>query len=209
MKQKPTETPDSASLKKQIPVDNIKRREFFGKAAIGSAAVAVTGMATSALAQSAEDHQHDQATGPLASATVSFGQWQTTPPFDRFPNVSNRTRNQHQLIPYEVTIRAGGSVNFIIAGFHQILVYGNGVQPTDIDHTNTIPVSVPPGPPLVNDPANRVYRGLDPSALLGVQDRVEVVHFHEPGIYLVICGVLPHFLEGMIGYVRVLPCHCR
>jgi plastocyanin len=36
-------------------------------------------------------------------------------------------------------------------------------------------------------------------------DRVEVVYFEEPGTYLVICGVLPHFEEGMFGYVRVLP----
>jgi uncharacterized cupredoxin-like copper-binding protein len=36
-------------------------------------------------------------------------------------------------------------------------------------------------------------------------DRVEVVHFAEPGTYLVICGVLPHFQAGMYGFVRVLP----
>lgn len=36
-------------------------------------------------------------------------------------------------------------------------------------------------------------------------DRVEVVQFAEPGTYLVICGVLPHFQEGMYGYMRVLP----
>jgi plastocyanin len=209
MKQKITETPDSASSKKQIPLDNMKRREFFGKAGIGSAALAVAGMGTSALAQSTDDHLHEPVTGPLASATVSFGQWQTHPPLDRFPNVSDRFRNQHQLIPYEVRIMAGGSVNFIISGFHHILVYGDGTQPTDINYALTIPVSVPPGPPLINDPANRIYRGLDPSALGPVQDRVEVVNFHEPGAYLVVCGVLPHFLEGMIGYVRVLPCHCQ
>src|SRR5687768_7954841 len=102
----------------------MKRRAFFGKAGIGSAAMAVAGMGTSARAQNAPEHEHEAVTGPLASATVSFGQWQTTPPFDRFPNSNNRTRNQHLLIPEEVTIRAGGSVNFIIAGFHQILVYG-------------------------------------------------------------------------------------
>lgn len=82
-----------------------------------------------------------------------------------------------------------------------------------MNHNLTIPPSVPPfEPPLINDPTNRVYRGLDPSIFrpLGqIQDRIEVVHFNDPGTYLVICGVLPHFLEGMIGYIDVLPCHCH
>jgi len=210
MKNKTTAITEAASSKKQITPDNLKRRDFLGKAGIGSAALAVAGMATSALAQTTDDHQHEPVIGPLASATVSFGQWQTEPPFDRFPNINNRTRNQHLLIPEEVTIRAGGSVNFIIAGFHQILIYGDGVEPTDINPTLTIPVSVPPLEPLlINDPTNRVYRGLDPAIFRPFQDRVEVVHFQNPGIYLVICGVLVHFLDGMIGYVRVLPCHCH
>ena len=43
-----------------------------------------------------------------------------------------------------------------------------------------------------------------------MQDRVEVVRFPQPGRYLVICGVLPHFFDPatgefiMYGYVRVL-----
>lgn len=57
--------------------------------------------------------------------------------------------------------------------------------------------------PIINDPARRIYRGVDPS--LRARDRVEVVSFSKPGTYLVICGVLPHFQEGMYGYVRVLP----
>src|SRR6267378_597896 len=79
--------------------------------------------------------------GHQASATVSFGQWQTGPAagpppvleLDRFPNLSPRLRNNHQLIPNEVTIKAGGSVNFIIGGFHHPIVYdGEETQPDDI-----------------------------------------------------------------------------
>ena len=67
----------------------------------------------------------------------------------------------------------------------------------------TVAVTAPPGPPLINDPNNRVYRGLDPS--LQPQDRVEVVHFANDGVYLVICGVRPHFVnDHMFGYVRVV-----
>lgn len=139
--------------------------------------------------------------GPQSSAIVSFGGWMTTPPLDRFPNVSDRFANHHALIPELAKIKPGGSVNFIIGGFHQVIVYDDGTQPGDINKTLTVPVTVPPGPPLIADPNRRIYRGLDPS--LQPQDRVEVVHFANPGLYLVICGVLPHFNEGMFGFVRV------
>jgi plastocyanin len=103
-----------------------------------------------------------------------------------------------------VNIKAGGTVNFIIGGFHHVLVYDNRTQPSDINKNLLIAPTAGGLPPiLINDPNNRIYRGLDPS--LQPQDRVEVVHFDKPGVYLVICGVLPHFQEGMYGFVRVLP----
>ena len=125
----------------------MKRREFFEKAGIGSAAlvsIPVLGAAdTRATAKGGKEthssgHEEEQehghgnngdVHGPFASATVSFGQWDLSTPLDRFPNKSDRTRNNHRLLPGEVTIDAGGAVNFIIAGFHLVLVYGDGVQP--------------------------------------------------------------------------------
>src|SRR5687767_15464318 len=80
----------------------------------------------------AANSQHDKkalataqntASGPLTNATVSFGAWMTSPPVDRFPNISNtRTSNHHVVIPEVAKIKAGGTVNFIIAGFHQVIV---------------------------------------------------------------------------------------
>ncbi len=139
------------------------------------------------------------------NATVSFGGWMTSPVLDRFPNENPRTANHHALIPERVRIKVGGTVNFVIAGFHQVIVYDHGTQPGDIN-TNLVIAPTGPGnipPLLINDPNNRIYRGLDPS--LHPQDRVEVVQFDRPGLYLVICGFRPHFQEGMYGYVRVLP----
>lgn len=216
----------------------MKRRDFFEKAGLGSALLvlptieAASGKVTAqqsgrSQGREEEEHRHDRhddMNGPLASATVSFGQWDLTQPLDRFPNNSPRQVNNHQLIPKEVVIKAGGSVNFVISGFHHILVYGNGTKPSDINVSATIPPSQQPAPPLIDDPTNRVYRGLDPSVLPvlpGVpstppvagqvmQDRVEVVRFPQAGRYLVICGVLPHFFDAatgefiMYGYVRVL-----
>ena len=191
----------------------MKRREFFEKAGLSSAALvslpALVAGAEVVAAGMGQGHQHEPISGPLAAATVSFGHWSAglQPPLDRFPNQGAPVLpNGHQLIPYQATIKAGGAVNFIIAGFHHVLVYDDGTQPGDIDTTNTIGVTVPPGPPLINDSRNRVYRGLDPSVLRPVQDRVEVVQFPNPGTYLVICGVLPHFADDkMYGFVKVSP----
>ena len=80
-----------------------------------------------------------------ANATVSFGAWQTEPPFDRFPpnNPNDRTRNDHQVLPNEALIQAGGAVNFVISGFHQPIVYDVGSHPEDIDVTNTTTTTGP------------------------------------------------------------------
>jgi hypothetical protein len=163
--------------------------------------------------------------GPPANATVSFGQWQTGPAagpppvleLDRFPNLSPGARNNHQLIPNTVTITAGGSVNFIIGGFHQIIIYDDGTQPGDINVNVPTPPTTTRGPKpfppvvLIDDPTNRIYRGLDPSLQprrsgAFLQDRVEVVFFPKPGTYLVIDGVRGNFVnDGMFGFVSVLP----
>jgi hypothetical protein len=206
----------------------MKRREFFEKAGIGSAALALPALGAVSKDSGSEgrllepEHGHhvgqEQVEGPLTSATVNFGQWDLAAPLDRFPNNSPRLRNNHQLIPFAVDIKVGGSVNFMIAGFHHILIYDDGTTPADINISTTIPTTVQPGPPLIDDPVKRIYRGLDPSVMpqlpgstptMALQDRVEVVRFPNAGTFLVICGVLPHFFDAatgqfiMFGYVRV------
>jgi len=188
----------------------MKRREFMAKAGAGVGLASLplaAGVAASkhGKPQGAHGHgqAHEQVTGPLASATVSFGQWPASlsEPLDRFPNEgAPAIPNSHHLIPYEAMIKAGGSVNFVIAGFHQVIVYGGGKQPSDVD-TSLVEPTTPL--PLINDPENRIYRGVSP--FLSPQDRVEVVQFTEPGTYLVICGFLFHFQEGMFGWVKVNP----
>lgn len=146
---------------------------------------------------------------PLGSATVSFGGWMAgmTPPLDRFAG-SPPNANHHELIPNVAKIKVGGYVNFVISGFHVVTIYDDGTKPADIDTTILVP-GPRPGPPIINDPDRRIYRGADPVVSAGPPpvfniDRTEVVHFHTPGTYLVICGVTFHFAEGMFGYVRVL-----
>ena len=223
----------------------MKRREFFEKASMGSAALVTLAAQGRGQGASKENenaqHNHGPISGPLATAVVSFGAWVSADPnnpanvFNRRPNLvatAGLPINVHALIPNEVKIKAGGTVNYIIAGFHLVMVYGNGKLPEQVNKALTVlpqdplnPQGTLPAPPLINDLEDLVYRGIDPSVLpfLGgppqprqvppgppgtfqpnLQDRIEVVHFPNPGRYLVICGVLPHFNDGMYGFVEVI-----
>lgn len=143
------------------------RRELIKAAATGGMAAGFgVAMSRRAAAQGGQhDHLLPPVTGPLASATVSFGQWpaDATNILDRSPNLSPNNRNVHQLVPHEVTIKENGSVNFIIAGVHWVGVYDDGTQPEDI----TVPVFDPNNlATLVIDYSpGRIYRGLDPRTL--------------------------------------------
>lgn len=197
----------------------MKRREFVEKLGLGSVTVAAAGaLASVASGTSAAQGQSrsgpegreghggahdDNQEGPLAYATVSFGSWMIDPPLDRFPSNSPRTANHHRLLPYVAKIKAGGAVTFNINGVHLVLIYAPGTTLESI--TRTV-IEATPGPPpfpgFVNDPANRIYRGLDPRLL--PPDRQETVTFADKGTYLVVCGLVPHFDEGMHGFVKVV-----
>jgi hypothetical protein len=176
----------------------IERREFVTSVLAGGIAAPVA---------ASHDHGHGPIDGPLATATVSFGAWPASSetPLDRFatPNAPV-AQNAHQLIPFVATIKAGGSVNFAIAGFHVLAIYGPGTKPDDIDATilEPLPGAPPDFPPSIGDTNQRVYRGLNPFGL--PQDRVETVQFNRRGTYLVICAFLPHFEDRMWGFVRVV-----
>ena len=191
----------------------MERREFVTKLGLGSAAAAAS--AAGALASERQDHDHTPVKGALATATVSFGQWRTdaTPPVDRYgPQPPGPPHgNGHLVIPHQVTVKVGGTVNFIIAGVHQIIVYAPGKRPEDVNTAAVRPMQGSPGPPLINDTVDRLYAGEDPTTLQSaipgnpLIDRVEVVQFHRKGRHLVICGVLPHFVtDNMYGWVRVV-----
>ena len=190
----------------------MKRRQFVERVGLGAAAmVAVSeGPMSAALgrqeARQDEHHGHGSIDGPLAAAAVSFGAWPASAatPLDRMNTPDAPVApNVHQLIPNTVTIKAGGAVRYTFAGFHQILVYAPGTNPRDIDTTTLLPIpGLPPTVGLIDDPRNRIYRGVSP--LTVPQDRVEVVHFGTSGLYLVMCAVSVHFADGMFGWVRVL-----
>jgi plastocyanin len=89
--------------------------------------------------------------------------------------------------PGSVAISAGGTVYFDIEGFHQVAIYEPGIAPKDIE---------PTGFPFVDDEDGRIF--------LGAPLADTSYTFDEPGKYLVICNVTPHFEEAqMWGWVIV------
>jgi hypothetical protein len=96
------------------------RRTLIKAAAAGSVAAAL------------QAQHHQSISGPLANTTVTFGEWRTDPALDRFAPFTPDT-NMHHILPNEITIKAGGAVNFIISGLHLILVYDDDTQPGAIN----------------------------------------------------------------------------
>ena len=200
------------------------RRNLLKTAAIGGATAAGLGAVLAAEQNPGQGSEHAHDNRPLtdkrAHTVVAFGQWDADPanPLDRQPinaEIETRTRNVHLMLPFEADVDAGGAVSFIISGLHQILIYGPGRELAEVQAAavglNVPPI--PPLPPLVDYATDRVYRGQDPRVLqylplaagtaTPVVDRIEAVNFKEPGRYLVVCGVRPHFDTGMHGYVTV------
>jgi len=133
------------------------------------------------------------------SISVAFGRGLNTqlPPGNAVNNI---------VIPDQIKLKQDGVVHFLVAGFHQIVVYNPGKRDDDvvvpgtgtfINDTNDqfysgiVPAGgPPPGLPVTTDPSN-------------ARNRVESVSFPAPGKYLVICNVRGHFNDGMFAYVKV------
>ena len=151
-----------------------------------------------------DDNEHDHDDGEArASVTVSFGAGLNTAQPGNAVN--------HHVLPSVIRVKTGGVVNFVVAGFHQIIVFQPGVVTGQIvvPATGTFlydprpPTSLPTlyvglrtagGPPPVtpatSNPAN-------------ASNRVESVSFPTAGDYLVICNVAAHYRDGMIATVKV------
>lgn len=137
------------------------------------------------------------------SATVQFGLVDVG---SGFPPASGHDRSGHAndtLVPGTVVIDRGGTVTFNVVGIHQIAIYEPGKTPADVATTTVaMPAGCPPLPPFrINDPAGRIaINGSNPT---GCGPRTYSHTFDEPGRYLVICEVLPHFEIKMYGWVIV------
>jgi plastocyanin len=150
-------------------------------------------LALLALAWNASVAMADDDDGDKLSVTVSFGAGLNT--------AQPGNKANHHVLPPLIKVKKGGVVNFVVAGFHQPVIYSPGVRPEQI--------IVPATGTFINDTTNPVfYTGINPAApppagISNSQNRVESVSFPERGTYLVICNVRPHFLDGMYALIKV------
>ncbi len=162
------------------------------------------------------DENHDHQRQSTTSAT--FGRGLNTA---RPGNAVN-----HAILPTEIKVKAGGVVDFTVAGFHDIIIFKPGFTLEELIHVgggqlpSTPPIFVLPPDPLAALPVNLAiltdriyYRGINPAggplatAVAGNpangSNRSEPVAFLEKGTYLVICNIRGHLLDGMMAYVKV------
>ena len=141
-----------------------------------------------------------EATALESTATVQFGRPDTGSPFPPPSGHDQSSNAKDNLTPRTVVIAAGGSVTFEIAGFHQPAIYQAGTTPADI-----VPTTAPTPPPgRVNDPNGRLALAplnIPPATTSWTSPAGT---FAEPGRYLVICNIRPHFVTfEMYGWVIV------
>ena len=154
-----------------------------------------------------------------ANVTVAFGTGNNNAQPGNTPN--------HHVLPQEVKVRltkarkldgtvvaVPATVNFVVAGFHWIWVYQNGVKLQDV--AANIPPALFVNYEVVTNGVSNVYaKGVFPGTppnftdgtlfpLDAAQNRSETIAFSAPGRYLVICNVAPHLVDGMYAWVRVV-----
>jgi plastocyanin len=145
--------------------------------------------------------------GPATTATVRFGNPDVGSPF-RPPDPHDQSFHSiDNVIPTTTVISAGGTVTFELAEFHQAAVYAPGTRPDDIDATDVTNLT-DPGSGAVIIPGFLIDFADDPAFLdnspFAFAPQSWEMTFDEPGRYLVICAVVPHFVESkMYAYVHV------
>lgn len=149
------------------------------------------------------DQSAVQADRQLQSGTVQVTVGRPDVGTDYFPPGSHDDsyHARDAIRPRTTVVATGTTVDFLIAAGHNVSVYEPGIEPEDIDTSLLEPAGTPfPFPPLINDPTGRLARAPlnfgPPTAWSWT--------FEDPGLYLVICDVLPHFLDAkMYAWIRV------
>lgn len=145
--------------------------------------------------------------GAPTSAVVRFGN--NSVGTTEFGPVHPSSHARDNIIPSTVVIPAGGSVTFMVQPPHRVAIYEAGTALADIrliPEVTLVSHMGPPGPPVIPDfyidePDGRIF--IEPLPAFAPEHSVEYT-FPEPGRYLVICGVAPHFTEfNMYAWVEV------
>jgi hypothetical protein len=163
------------------------------------------------------DDDHHGGDKPSASAVFGRGLNTAQPPSNPL---------NHVIVPRQIRVDVGGVVDFVVAGFHDIVIFKPGFTLDDLitagggdlpRYQTSFVLPPDPAEPLPSGVAfltdEIYYRGLNPAGgPLGtavtpnptnVNNRAEPVAFLEKGRYLVICNVRSHLINGMLAYVTV------
>jgi plastocyanin len=143
------------------------------------------------------------AAGFAEHAVISFGRDDVGSPY---PAPSGHDASYHardNVRPNTVLIRAGGSVTFEMGTFHQVAIHDHGIGTGDIDLSTTVDLTAPPPAPpgtviipdfIIDDPAGRL--ALSGFSFAPMTWTSPPGTFDSPGTYLVICTVVPHFVQA-------------
>lgn len=141
--------------------------------------------------------------GPDA-ATMEYGNPDAGSPF---PPPSGHDASNHgrdKINPRTLVVDAGTTVRFVVNPTHRVVIYDDGTQPEDIEVSPATLVTLGGIPNFgIDDPDDRLV--IQPAAAFsfGAPSTFSYT-FTEPGRYLVICGVAPHFVGfNMYGWVEV------
>jgi hypothetical protein len=147
--------------------------------------------------------------GPDGSASVQFGSTDVGSPGPVGPGIELHDASanaQFNLVPRTVVVGTGGTVAFTVgvAGAtgnnvvpHQVAVCKSGIGLDDVVDTDLTTVPI-------NDPDCPVVGPSPPSPSATVSKTFTGAGFSEPGRYLVICNLRPHFTEfAMYGWVNL------
>jgi hypothetical protein len=143
-------------------------------------------------------------------ATIAFGRDDVGSAFAPPDEHDASFHAKDKIRPRLVNLAAGGNVIFDMGTFHGVAIYEPGTTPEDIEVSEaTLEDLAVPFPPfllegfLIDDPDGRVA-DRSPMSLGPMQWSPPEGTFDEPGRYLVICYVAPHFLfANMYAYIDV------
>jgi hypothetical protein len=145
--------------------------------------------------------------GIPSHVTVEFGRDRVGSPFPPPDEHDGSAHARDKVFPREVVLARGGSVTFDMGTFHQVAIFAAGTQPGDIDASATVDLTDPSGaviiPGFLIDVAGSAL-AVGPFSFAPTSWTSPAGTFDEPGLYLVICTVVPHFVGAdMYAWVRV------
>lgn len=136
--------------------------------------------------------------------TVAFGRDDVGSPAAPGSGHDASGHAKDKVVPSTIVLARGGTITFDMGTFHQVAIYGPGTTPEDVDLSTIVdleagPIVIPNF--LIDDSDAWIENG--PFSFEPMSWTSSPGTFSEPGRYLVICAVVPHFFVKMYAWVIV------